>query len=99
VRRGRQRGPSHAHICPVFLAWSHRPTVAFLTAERDEMRRLGREAEMERDTLAHANELLREQLVEARAAARWLWVSIQRDEDLSEADVRNWWPWLLEDQP
>lgn len=32
------------------------------TKERDEMRRLGREAEMERDTLAHANELLRSQV-------------------------------------
>lgn len=21
-----KRGPSHKHSCPVFLAWSHRPT-------------------------------------------------------------------------
>lgn len=37
-----------------------------------------------------ASELLRDSW--PRPAARWLWVSIQRDEGLSEAEVRAWWP-------
>lgn len=64
-------------------------------AERDEMRRLGREAEMERDTLAHANELLRQELAEAREAAEHLWFSGE-EHGISDAEAREWYPWLYE---
>ena len=69
-----------------------------LRAERDEMRRLGRDAEMERDTLAHANELLRADLEEAGTLARWLYRNGgQQVLDASGGGDVSEWPWLQQE--
>lgn len=45
-----------------------------------------------------AYERMRSERDQARSAARWLWVSSQRDEGLSADEVRSWgWGWVLDD--